>query len=106
MKFKTTNCQIVRKSQGVELLEHLEAPGKVKIRISIDADSYKQQGHCHLDAFDPQSMKWNRIADRPAEGMATDTNLAYLPDRATRNYAPDFQADRLWLLKIYESLVS
>ena len=97
------NRQIACKSQGVEVVEHLEIDGR-KVRLTIYTDSYKQQGHCHLDVLNMDEMKWNQVVSRSPEVMETDGNLCYLPDIKTRNLAADFAKDRQWLLNTYSLL--
>ncbi len=103
MKAKSLNRLVTIKSQGVQFLEHLSHNGR-KLRIDIYTDTYKQQGHCHLEVLDTQAMKWNLVVFKPANSMETEENLCYRQDVRQRNLEKDFEQDRQWLLNIYEDL--
>ena len=100
---KLLNRQFARKSQGVEVVEHLEIDGR-KVRLTIYTDSHKQQGHCHLDVLNTAEMKWNQVVSRSPEAMETAESLCYLPDIKTRNLEADFAKDRAYLLGTYALL--
>ena len=106
---KTIDKQVVRDGQGIHYLEHVEAKDgthavSTKLRVDIYSDAYKNQGHCRLDAFDADSLKWHNVASRPPTGMETDNDLCYRPDRDTRDFTKDFAADRKWLLDLFLKL--
>ena len=107
---KTLDKQIARTSQGIHYLEHIEVKddthaANAKLRVDIYSDSYKNQGHCRLDAFDAGGLKWHNVASRPPTGMATSNDLCHEPDLSgSRNFTPDFAADRKWLLDLFLKL--
>ncbi len=100
---KILDKQITVESQGVRYIEYSEIR-EYKVKIEIYSDTYKAQGHCRLEVLDKERMKWTKVVVIPAEAMKTNKGLYVHPAKKTRDFTPDFAADREWLLTVFGHL--